>query len=207
MSVVCCQVEVSATDWSFVQRSPTECNVSKKCVIVKLRKMRRPRPPKGLSSHWKKGKSVPAAQQKTESQFSRAAKSLPDISKHCIFFILYIIIHEFKNLKNMALVSLPPQKFVRLHDIGVSISRKMKNTGLGVTSSSMTFIRSLMGIGHLIKMVVEGHLQYGNCISMLSSLGKLEGNSTEALMIFRNTQPREWEKAGVCSVVRHYIHM
>jgi hypothetical protein len=25
---VCCQVEVSATDWSLVQKSPTECGVS-----------------------------------------------------------------------------------------------------------------------------------------------------------------------------------
>jgi hypothetical protein len=54
VSVVCCQVEVSATGWSLVQRSPTECDVSKKCVIVKPRKMRRPRPPRGLSSHRKK---------------------------------------------------------------------------------------------------------------------------------------------------------
>jgi hypothetical protein len=29
VSVVCCQVEVSATGWSLVQRSPTECGVSK----------------------------------------------------------------------------------------------------------------------------------------------------------------------------------
>jgi hypothetical protein len=28
VSVVCCQVEVSATSWSLVQRSPTECGVS-----------------------------------------------------------------------------------------------------------------------------------------------------------------------------------
>jgi hypothetical protein len=28
VSVVCCQVEVSATIWSLVQRSPTECGVS-----------------------------------------------------------------------------------------------------------------------------------------------------------------------------------
>jgi hypothetical protein len=28
VSVVCCQVEVSATSWSFVQRSPTDCGVS-----------------------------------------------------------------------------------------------------------------------------------------------------------------------------------
>jgi hypothetical protein len=47
VSVVCCQVEVSATGWSLVQRSPTEYSVCKKCVIVKLRKMRRRRPPRG----------------------------------------------------------------------------------------------------------------------------------------------------------------
>jgi hypothetical protein len=28
VSVVCCQVEVSATSWSLVQRSPAECGVS-----------------------------------------------------------------------------------------------------------------------------------------------------------------------------------
>jgi hypothetical protein len=28
VSVVCCQVEVSATGWSLVQRNPTECGVS-----------------------------------------------------------------------------------------------------------------------------------------------------------------------------------
>jgi hypothetical protein len=28
VSVVCCQVEVSASGWSFVQRSPTDCGVS-----------------------------------------------------------------------------------------------------------------------------------------------------------------------------------
>jgi hypothetical protein len=28
LSVVCSQVEVSATGWSLVQRSPTECGVS-----------------------------------------------------------------------------------------------------------------------------------------------------------------------------------
>jgi hypothetical protein len=37
VSVVCCQVEVSSTSWSLVQRSPTECGVSKKRVIVKPR--------------------------------------------------------------------------------------------------------------------------------------------------------------------------
>jgi len=32
VSVVCCQIEVSVTDWSFVQRSPTDCGASL-CVI------------------------------------------------------------------------------------------------------------------------------------------------------------------------------
>jgi hypothetical protein len=31
VSVVCCQVEVSATGWSLVHRSPTDCGVSKVC--------------------------------------------------------------------------------------------------------------------------------------------------------------------------------
>jgi hypothetical protein len=33
VSVVCCQVEVSATSWSLVQRSPTECGVSKSEIV------------------------------------------------------------------------------------------------------------------------------------------------------------------------------
>ena len=36
VSVVCCQVEVSASDLSLVQRSSTECGASL-CVIVKPR--------------------------------------------------------------------------------------------------------------------------------------------------------------------------
>jgi hypothetical protein len=54
VSVVCCQVEVSASGWSLVQTSPTECGVSKSCVIVKPRKMRRPRPPRGCRATEKK---------------------------------------------------------------------------------------------------------------------------------------------------------
>jgi hypothetical protein len=53
VSVVCCQVEVSATSWSLVQRSPTECGVPK-CVIAKPRKMRRHRPPRGCRAIGKK---------------------------------------------------------------------------------------------------------------------------------------------------------
>jgi hypothetical protein len=47
--VVCCQVEVSATDWSLVQRSPTDCGASL-YVIKKPRKTRRLKPVTGL---WK----------------------------------------------------------------------------------------------------------------------------------------------------------
>jgi hypothetical protein len=36
VSVVYCQVEVSATNWSLVQRSPTDCGASL-CVIKKSR--------------------------------------------------------------------------------------------------------------------------------------------------------------------------
>jgi hypothetical protein len=46
VSIMCCQVDVCATGWSLVQRSPTECGVSKS-VMVKPRQMRWPRPPRG----------------------------------------------------------------------------------------------------------------------------------------------------------------
>jgi hypothetical protein len=45
VSVVCCQVEVSATGWSLVQRSPTKCDVSE-CDREALI-MRRPWPTRG----------------------------------------------------------------------------------------------------------------------------------------------------------------
>jgi hypothetical protein len=43
VSVVCCQVEVSATSWSPVQRSPTDCGASL-CVIYKPRQWGGPGP-------------------------------------------------------------------------------------------------------------------------------------------------------------------
>jgi hypothetical protein len=54
ISVVCCQVEVSATSWSLVQRSPTDCGVSKMCVITKPRRNEEAQAHVGLSSHRKK---------------------------------------------------------------------------------------------------------------------------------------------------------
>jgi hypothetical protein len=53
VSVVCCQVEVSATSWSLVQRSPTDCGVSKVCVIMKPRRNEEAQAHIGLSSHRK----------------------------------------------------------------------------------------------------------------------------------------------------------
>jgi hypothetical protein len=46
VSVVCCQVEVSATSWSLVQRSATECCVSECDGEASI--MRRPWSPRGF---------------------------------------------------------------------------------------------------------------------------------------------------------------
>jgi hypothetical protein len=67
MTVVCCQVEVSATSWSLVQRSPTDCGV----LLCDLETwwMRRPWPTAGLLrqkqqmvrvkvSHYRPGQAV-----------------------------------------------------------------------------------------------------------------------------------------------------
>ena len=53
MSVCCECCVLSATSWSLVQRSPTECDVSKKCDRVSS-KNEAALAPKGLSSYWKK---------------------------------------------------------------------------------------------------------------------------------------------------------
>ena len=47
MSVVCCQVEASATDWSLVRRSPTDCDASL-CVMGKPHEWGGPGPLGGL---------------------------------------------------------------------------------------------------------------------------------------------------------------
>jgi hypothetical protein len=46
---LCCQVDVSATSWSLVQRSPTECGVSECDCEASV--MRRPCPSNGLLRH------------------------------------------------------------------------------------------------------------------------------------------------------------
>jgi hypothetical protein len=54
VSVMCCQVEVFASSWSLVQRSPTDCDASL-CVIKKPQKWG------GHGPHWA------AAPQKTKT--------------------------------------------------------------------------------------------------------------------------------------------
>jgi len=49
MNIVCCQVEVSATSWSLIQRSPTECGVSE--CDLETSTNEEPRPSRGLWSH------------------------------------------------------------------------------------------------------------------------------------------------------------
>jgi hypothetical protein len=51
VSVVCCQVEVSATSWSLVQRSPTDCGVSQMYVTMKPRRNKEAQAHIRLSSH------------------------------------------------------------------------------------------------------------------------------------------------------------
>jgi hypothetical protein len=51
VSCECCVVEVSATGWSLVQRSPTDCGVSPMCAIMKPRRNEEAQAHIGLSSH------------------------------------------------------------------------------------------------------------------------------------------------------------
>jgi hypothetical protein len=66
LSVVCCQVELSATGRSLVQRSPTDCGVSE-CVLVTRPATRRKTT---LTSAWRQRKSQP-------EQDTLQAKDLP----------------------------------------------------------------------------------------------------------------------------------
>jgi hypothetical protein len=52
VNVVCCQEEVSATGWSLVQRSPTECGVSECDREASI--IRRPWPTRGCCAIGKK---------------------------------------------------------------------------------------------------------------------------------------------------------
>jgi hypothetical protein len=54
--VVWCQIEVSATGWSLVQRSPTDCGVSECDREASI--MRRSRPPRGCRAIGKKNNAI-----------------------------------------------------------------------------------------------------------------------------------------------------
>jgi hypothetical protein len=58
--VVCCQVEVSATSWSLVQRSPTDSGGSQMCMIMKPRRNEEAQAHIRLSSHKKKVSTLPS---------------------------------------------------------------------------------------------------------------------------------------------------
>jgi hypothetical protein len=51
---VCCQVEVSTSSWSLVQRRPTDCGVSECDCGIEASKMRRSRPSRGCWAMKKK---------------------------------------------------------------------------------------------------------------------------------------------------------
>jgi len=53
VSVVCCQVEVSAKGWPLVQRSPTDCGVCVCKCNLEASAMRRPRPSRAVEL-WKR---------------------------------------------------------------------------------------------------------------------------------------------------------
>jgi hypothetical protein len=85
VSVVCCQVDVSATGWSLVQRSPTECGVSIS-VIVKRRKMTRPRPPRGCRAIGKKSLCMYGKERKQKPNFERSCLG----ERECQVLILHV---------------------------------------------------------------------------------------------------------------------
>jgi len=77
VSVVCCQVEVSATSWSLVQRSPTDCGESL-CVIEK------PEEWEGHDPHW-------VAAPQTKIQECERKRLLDFLSQHKIIYILNFV--------------------------------------------------------------------------------------------------------------------
>jgi len=56
MSVACCQVEISASGLSFVQRNPIKAGVSERNHEASI--MRRPWPIRGSCAHEKKGREI-----------------------------------------------------------------------------------------------------------------------------------------------------
>jgi hypothetical protein len=105
--VVCCQVQVSATGRSLVQRSPTECGVSECDREASI--IRRPRPPRGcraIGRHtWK---SMFTTRHKANGSFPTC---LRNVGKHNPT-ILYHISEDL----NRQMSVLPPQHTCPTHD-------------------------------------------------------------------------------------------
>jgi hypothetical protein len=93
VSVAFCEVEVSATGWSLVQRSPTECGVSecdREALIT-----RRPWPTRGLLRHEKK-KHV-AERQKNNSVLSLDGNNTcANTTHYCVTLTLHTLLF-FRN--------------------------------------------------------------------------------------------------------------
>jgi hypothetical protein len=83
VSVVCCQVEVSVTDWSLVQRSPTDCG-SSLCVIKKRRKKEK------TTSRYRycESTNTVVCNAKENKQTNKQTRYIPDCNNLlCIFYI------------------------------------------------------------------------------------------------------------------------
>jgi hypothetical protein len=90
VNVVSCQVEVSTSGWSLVQRSPTECGVSEYDRESSI--MRRPWPTGGCWRHDKKGSEH--YPKMTKSDYKSSLKCLLFIKRLCYTTSNYEIANE-----------------------------------------------------------------------------------------------------------------
>jgi hypothetical protein len=81
VSVVCCQVEVSATDWSLVQRSPTDCGASL-CVIKKSCKQGGYSPARGMQNTNPQWVVAPVEKNKAQFLYSLTIRMLHYNRRH-----------------------------------------------------------------------------------------------------------------------------
>ena len=106
VSVVCCQVDVSASAWSLIQRSPTECGVSECDREVSL--MRKPWPTRDCRAVVKKKmKELPAAKQIAQHVGYMNIMSLQSI-RNTVFHVPYRACLLFFSFRNMWLLREEP---------------------------------------------------------------------------------------------------
>ena len=107
VNVVCCQVEVSATDWSLVQRSPTDCGASL-CVIQKPRMRGGYSPARGLQNTNPQWVVAPVEKKKpirieTLSIFEDNIKDSLHLTKF-LNFSVYLVITRSKTIKDQLFI-------------------------------------------------------------------------------------------------------